>query len=497
MTHPNPRFAIRVRELGKQYRLPTAGARAEYHLVSEHLERMLKAPFRAWQHWTKRATVNARSEAHAFGEENHGSSNFWALRDVSFELQSGEAVAVIGCNGAGKSTLLKILSRITSPTRGEAILHGRVGSLLEVGTGFHPELTGRENIFLNGGILGMTRREIRRQFDAIVEFSGVERFLDLPVKRYSSGMRVRLAFAVAAHLEPEIIIVDEVLAVGDLAFQQKCMARMSEVASDGRTVLFVSHNMPAIEALCPRAILLEAGQVAMDGATPDVIQRYVAGLRINQERAGHADIDLRQHANRRPGSQPVLQRLRLLDATQRLANQLTLGEPLQFELQYVNPDQRQGLGFAVFVCSEQGQRLAMFHSRVHSQVLGSGQLSGRVNCHVPALPLLPGKYRVDVAVGTWNELLDYVEHAGTIQILPSDFLGTGELPNSRQGVMALHSTWQMVDETIESVSPSEDSSRLPQTVREGGNLFDAKFPGPAPLAAIPHGNSAIASRAQR
>lgn len=204
----------------------------------------------------------------------------WALKDVSFEVKQGEVVGVIGCNGAGKSTLLKVLSRITDPTTGFVEMRGRVGSLLEVGTGFHPELSGRENIFLNGAILGMTRSQVKRQFDEIVEFSGVDRFIDTPVKRYSSGMYLRLAFAVAAHLEPEILLVDEVLAVGDAQFQAKCIGKMNSVAKEGRTVLFVSHNMAAIRSLCTRGLLLRAGQVAAQGSVQDVIQEYFSDLGI-------------------------------------------------------------------------------------------------------------------------------------------------------------------------------------------------------------------------
>jgi lipopolysaccharide transport system ATP-binding protein len=202
----------------------------------------------------------------------------WALRDVSFEVSQGEAVAVVGRNGAGKSTLLKILSRITEPTSGYADIRGRVGSLLEVGTGFHGELTGRENVFLNGTILGMRRSEVRRKFDEIVEFSGIEGYIDTPVKRYSSGMSVRLAFAVAAFLEPEVLIVDEVLAVGDAEFQKRCLGRMGEVARDGRTVMFVSHNLQAVRRLCQRAVLLEQGSVVMEGRLEDVVHRYLAGI---------------------------------------------------------------------------------------------------------------------------------------------------------------------------------------------------------------------------
>ena len=214
------------------------------------------------------------------------SETFWALKDVSFEIKQGEVVGIIGANGAGKSTLLKILNRITEPTSGGADIYGRVGALLEVGTGFHPELTGRENIFLNGAILGMSRAEIRQKFDEIIAFAEIEKFLDTPVKRYSSGMYVRLAFAVAAHLEPEILLIDEVLAVGDSQFQKKSLAKMEEVAAkDGRTVIFVSHSMPTVSRLCPRVIWLQGGKIAGDGPSEDMIQRYSNLASVDQDRA--------------------------------------------------------------------------------------------------------------------------------------------------------------------------------------------------------------------
>ena len=216
------------------------------------------------------------------GEADHGNrqgETLWALKDINFQVQQGEALGIIGRNGAGKSTLLKILSRVTAPTSGEVKVKGRIASLLEVGTGFHPELTGRENIFLNGAIMGMDRREIQRKFDEIVDFSGVEKFIDTPVKRYSSGMYVRLAFAVAAHLDPEILVVDEVLAVGDAEFQKKCLGKMGDIGREGRTVLLVSHNMPSIINLCQRAILLNAGKVVVDGAAAEVVKHYLATAR--------------------------------------------------------------------------------------------------------------------------------------------------------------------------------------------------------------------------
>jgi len=258
-------IAIRVQGLSKRYRI---GQREPYRALRDVLARGLTAPFRAT------ASVFRRSgpKGNGIREKNY----IWALKDVSFEVKRGEVVGIIGRNGAGKSTLLKILSRITEPTEGYAEIHGRVGSLLEVGTGFHPELTGRENIYLNGAILGMKKHEIDRKFDEIVAFAEIEKFIDTPVKYYSSGMYVRLAFAVAAHLEPEILLVDEVLAVGDAAFQKKCLGKMGDVAKEGRTVLFVSHNMGAISQLCNQGICIEGGEVIRSGRISDVITSYLS-----------------------------------------------------------------------------------------------------------------------------------------------------------------------------------------------------------------------------
>jgi lipopolysaccharide transport system ATP-binding protein len=254
-------IAIRVENLSKRYRI---GEREPYKTLRDTIAKAVSSPFHRIR--------NSSGQPSVVG----GHNNFiWALKDVSFEIKQGEVVGIIGRNGAGKTTLLKILSRITEPTEGYAEVRGRVGSLLEVGTGFHPELTGRENIYLNGAILGMKKREIDRKFDEIVEFAEIEKFIDTPVKRYSSGMYVRLAFAVAAHLEPEILLVDEVLAVGDAAFQKKCLGKMGDVAKEGRTVLFVSHNMDAIRKLCPRAIRLDNGNIKSVGSTDSVITQYL------------------------------------------------------------------------------------------------------------------------------------------------------------------------------------------------------------------------------
>lgn len=243
---------IEVHGLGKRYRV---GERERYLALRDVLARAIKSPLRFWR--------------------RPAPDYLWALRDVNLDIHQGEVVGLIGRNGAGKTTLLKILSRITRPTEGYAEVRGRVGSLLEVGTGFHPELTGRENIFLSGAILGMTKREINEKYDAIVAFAGVERFIDTPLKHYSSGMQMRLAFAVAAHLEPEILLIDEVLAVGDIEFQKKCLGKMEEVASEGRTIIFVSHNVAAVTRLCNRCLLLEQGTVVRDGSTYDVVNTYL------------------------------------------------------------------------------------------------------------------------------------------------------------------------------------------------------------------------------
>lgn len=260
---------IAVENLSKQYRLGTIGGQT------------LRADLSRW--WARRRgqpdpylRIGQEEQAKRFGE------TIWALREVNLEVRQGEILGIIGRNGAGKSTLLKILSRITAPTSGQVKVKGRIGSLLEVGTGFHPELTGRENVFLNGAILGMTKAEVARKFDEIVDFAGIEQFIDTPVKRYSSGMYVRLAFAVAAHLEPEILIIDEVLAVGDAEFQKKCLGKMGEVAEGGRTVLFVSHNMGAIYQICEQAIWIDAGQVCFSGSTPETVAKYLDVARADR-----------------------------------------------------------------------------------------------------------------------------------------------------------------------------------------------------------------------
>ena len=320
-------IAIRAQGLGKQYRL---GSRpGGYTTLREVVMETLQAPSR-WLGWR--------------GQPKTAAEQLWALRGASFEIKQGEVVGLIGRNGAGKSTLLKVLSRITEPTAGWAEIHGRVGSLLEVGTGFHPELTGRENIYLNGAILGMPREEIRRKFDEIVAFAEVERFLDTPVKHYSSGMYLRLAFAVAAHLEPEILMVDEVLAVGDVTFQKKCLDKMQDVGQAGRTVLFVSHSMPAITRLCERAILLEGGQVEQDGPAAQVVGAYL--------RAGLGTTAVREWGEEEaPGQEVVrLRAVRVRAADGETRDTIDIRQPVSIEMEYevCKPDYQLMPHFSLF-----------------------------------------------------------------------------------------------------------------------------------------------------
>ena len=304
---------------------PPPARRGDVAIAVEGLGKAYTIAHNAVKHTTVAEAMMYKAR-HPF--ERPETETFWALKDVSFDVHRGDVVGIIGRNGAGKSTLLKLLSRITEPTKGRATLHGRVGSLLEVGTGFHPELTGRENVYLNGSILGMSRREIDRQFDAIVEFSGTERFLDTPVKRYSSGMYVRLAFGVAAHLNPEILIVDEVLAVGDAEFQKKCLGKMQDVASGGRTVLFVSHSMASVLQLCNRCVYLKGGQVVADGPASDVIQTYIQSGQQNLSEMMWTPDDA-------PSSDPVkLLAVRTLDADNQNSGDFNLVDSVTIEMEF-------------------------------------------------------------------------------------------------------------------------------------------------------------------
>jgi len=369
----------------------------------------------------------------------------WALRDVSFDVAEGEVLGIIGANGAGKSTLLRILSRITTPTGGRAEIHGRVASLLEVGTGFHPELTGRENVALNGAILGMGRREIAQRFDEIVEFAGVETFLDTPVKRYSSGMRMRLAFAVAAHLEPEVLIVDEVLAVGDVAFQQRCLGKMSEVAHSGRTVLFVSHNMAAVEGLCDRALLLDRGHVAATGDVGDVIAEYLT-------RAAIAPVVDGPIATSADGTLEVAA-LELLDRDDLPLGAVQTGRPFSLRLDLTSAAPLRRVGIQLAVNDALGARVAVLSSTVAGSEADLPMGSHRVQCVGRDPPLVPGAYSLELKILAGSECLLFERRAAPLLVEGGDFFGTGRLPPEGWGGRCLlHQAW-----SIESAKSDAES----------------------------------------
>jgi lipopolysaccharide transport system ATP-binding protein len=362
---------------------------------------------------------------------------FWALKDVSFDIKQGEVLGIIGRNGAGKSTLLKILSRITEPTKGRVLLRGRVASLLEVGTGFHPELTGRQNIFLNGAILGMTQREIRQKFDELVAFAEVEKFLDMPVKRYSSGMYVRLAFAVAAHLEPEILIVDEVLAVGDLAFQKKCLAKMSDVASkQNRTVIFVSHNMTLIQAICDRVLLLDSGVIRADGRPDAVTATYLVSS-LSSSTSADGTVLLEQHDMRQKYRCAALRRVWLEDSEGVITTKFLMGKPLRVVVQFSGDADISNPGYGFGIEDEHGRRIFSFNNYMDRNTITLARArKGTATLIVDRLPLLPGIYYISLAlVESEREWVDRVDRAIQFTVEPSNVYGTGRIPERSQGVI--------------------------------------------------------------
>jgi len=411
--------AITIDGISKCYQI---GLRSEpYQTLRDALMSAIKSPFRR--------LAGLRGDGPAAGK-------FWALKDVSFDVQRGEVIGIIGRNGAGKSTLLKILSRITEPTEGNAKLKGRVASLLEVGTGFHPELTGRENVYLNGAILGMRKAEIDRKFDEIVAFAETEKFLDTPVKYYSSGMYVRLAFAVAAHLEPEILIVDEVLAVGDQEFQKKCMGRIQQVSQgDGRTVLFVSHNIGAIRKLCDRAVYLRGGKMVSVGAAEDVVTEYLNSAVTSDEK----NLLIRP---RFPGIAAAISGFACYPGAG--GEHVVSGGPVTFEIEMVNPHSIPNAAVSVMFVSDQGYRVLAFSSRCEE---GAIQLpSGKhvMRCNVDSLPLLEGRYHVDLEIFSGGErVADFVEHATSLDVQHGDFFGRPETLYPFEGRVLHRSKWKL------------------------------------------------------
>jgi len=364
-----------------------------------------------------------------------------ALRDVSFSVNQGDVIGIIGRNGAGKSTLLKILSRITSPTSGTVVVRGRLASLLEVGTGFHPELTGRENIFLNGAILGMRKAEIVRRFDEMVAFAEVEKFLDTPVKHYSSGMYVRLAFAVAAHLDPEILIVDEVLAVGDISFQKKCLGKMGEVSRGGRTVLFVSHNMAAIENLCGRGVVLHQGQLSFDGTAKAAIQHYLNSLSIVSG-TGHI-VELDGVGDRRSIVAPLLRRLEFVtENEQPLTEGLPMGSRLKVKISFELPKPLDNFNVGLGFDNNYGQRMFTAHGMFEPNHWEHECVGPQVlTCEIPSFTLMPGEYKVKVWLDLRGKEADAIEEAAKLTVLESDFYGTGKVPWN--GAFVLKHRWYL------------------------------------------------------
>jgi lipopolysaccharide transport system ATP-binding protein len=356
----------------------------------------------------------------------------WALRNLSFEAMPGDVIGVIGRNGAGKSTLLKIISRITEPTAGQIDLYGRVGSLLEVGTGFHPELSGRENILLNGAILGMHRAEILRKFDEIVAFAEVDKFIDTPVKRYSSGMYLRLAFAVAAFLESEILLVDEVLAVGDATFQKKCLGKMRDVSASGRTVLFVSHNMAAIEGLCNRCLLISDGALAGDGPPHEVVSKYLAAEAVPE----NAIRDLSRHSGRHGSSKPVLRKVSLTSDAGMAASAIRMGEGLTVQIEFDCGNTRLRPNLNLCIRNNYGVPVFTVSTRVQKQYQSADQISaGSITCHLRKLPLLQGTYSIDLFFGEEYQNVDMVYDAISFEVIPLDVFGSGEIPHTSEGTI--------------------------------------------------------------
>jgi homopolymeric O-antigen transport system ATP-binding protein len=426
-------IAIQVEQIGKHYYI--GSRRQTYRTIRETCTDALAAPFR-------RASKLLRGHASGTSEFHEA---IWALKDVSFSVKCGDVVGIIGRNGAGKSTLLKILSRITEPTEGRARIWGRVGSLLEVGTGFHPELTGRENVYLNGAILGMKRAEIARKFDEIVAFAETELFLDTPVKHYSSGMHVRLAFAVAAHLEPEVLVVDEVLAVGDVAFQKKCLGKMDDVAKAGRTVLFVSHNMAAISALCSKALLLSNGKLSNLGEVSEVIGKYMETMHQS------SGMPLAQRTDRQGDGRVRFTGVTFLDDKGNGASTAVSGKPLTILLDYVTADAKEARSVDIDIAFYGTLGQLLFFCKAE---LGTGKFEtippeGRIACHIPDFPLNPGCYRFKLWCQANHVVADKIEDAGTLLVEGGDFYGTGHLPRKNpEGIVMVKHTWAIVEDGL-------------------------------------------------
>lgn len=416
-------LALQTADLSKRYRI---GMRERYPTIRESIVRAASAPLRKVRSW-------------ASGRDNENTPVWiWALRNIDLEVKQGEIVGFIGRNGAGKSTLLKVLTGITEPTTGYADIYGRVGSLLEVGTGFHMELTGRENIYLNGAIIGMKKAEIKRKFDEIVAFSEVEKFLDTPVKRYSSGMFIRLAFGVAAHLEPEILIVDEVLAVGDNAFQKKCIRKMEDSASKaGQTVLFVSHNMVAIQKFCQRVIQLDQGTIKQNGSPQEVISKYMS------DQLALSQVDLAKRHDRTGSGRIRVTGIRFEDGRGQLIERLQSGQKLRIILSYNVATIANNVFFEISFYDPSGVSIFRCSTEYLGLELNKLQGQGEIACLIPKLLLPASIYHLNVSAIADGRRADRIETAASLHVIEGDFFGHGRTQSARSAVALLEHTWAL------------------------------------------------------
>jgi lipopolysaccharide transport system ATP-binding protein len=412
-------IALRIENLSKRYRIGVEEPQPKN--LQETIGVLVSGSFRYLRQMTRPPT-----------EEE----TLWALKDVSFEVKRGEVLGIIGRNGAGKSTLLKILSRITEPTAGRAIIQGQVGSLLEVGTGFHPDLTGRENVYLNGTILGMKRRQIDSRIKEIMAFAEIDKFIDTPVKRYSSGMYVRLAFAVAAHLEPDVLIVDEVLAVGDTSFQRKCLGKMNDISKEGRTVLFVSHNLTAMQALCTRVVYMETGRLVDQGDVTTVINSY---LNKTQKFLG-PDAPLSERVDRQGNGKMHFTGITLQGANDEEIPVAQTGQSITIALDYVSKlEEYMPAVVRIAFADAYNQRVFMCLTRSSYDDVLTLKPQGRLRCVIPKLPLLPGTYTIDIWCKTDERLADEIRSAMEITVVEGDYYGTGRLqPNDSGSILVPH-----------------------------------------------------------
>ena len=417
-----PDTVIRVENLGKKYTIGRQQGE-RYTALRDVIADGVKG-------------VTGRFRSGKGKKQDSTSEDFWALKDVSFEIKQGDRVGIIGRNGAGKSTLLKILSRITEPTEGRIKIRGRVASLLEVGTGFHPELTGRENIYLNGAILGMGKVEIRQKFDEIVAFAEVEKFLDTPVKRYSSGMYVRLAFAVAAHLEPEILIVDEVLAVGDVQFQKKCLGKMEDVAErEGRTVIFVTHNMAAAQSLCEKGVFLKSGRLISVGSVQDVICNYSSSLESSNVSAMiDRKIDISQKTAWFTG-------IKICNVRGEGVDTFFCGETIEIIVDYRSMKELKKPEFYIGIYTLFGEKIVHIGTPYSGPDINYLEKNGRIICRIPKLPLPEGKYKLNLALFNSGQQLDHISEAVELEVQSGDFYGTGRFSRALDNKFFFEHEW--------------------------------------------------------